>query len=349
MTEPSAIPMDAEPDFDRVETPPWEGENPSPVAPESQPGPEVVDERLETLNRIARRNHEQDFATDSTQAPPTAVSKKDAASISPEGGQETQPSGAVPGGNPSDGTGAVAMPSGDLVAVTIDGKTEMVPLKTVVKGYQIESAARKRLGEAAVLYKRLRQREMTLASAGNANPSGISASIPTQGTVADPGSDSPTSQEIHGYLDRVEPESSATATAAPVNPEHLAEYVFLRQEVRGEKQRLIDSQPHIARDSKLATMHAQMVMETMEAQPGLPTRDYFDHATETINQWLAQLTTAKLTRPTDAGQRLMNKRDATSKQAPSGIHRKVPSGTDAPAPPTYADKIRQMKQARGLT
>lgn len=348
MTEPSAIPMDAEPDFDRVETQPWEGESLPQATPEPKPGLEVVDERLEALNRIARRNHEQDFATEPTQTPPTTSSTKDTAGISQESNQE-KPPGTIPNTSQSDGTGAVAMPSGELVAVTIDGRTEMVPLKTVVKGYQIESAARKRLGEAAVLYKRLRQREMTLSSLGNSNPSGTPASIPTQGTVADQGSDNPTNQEIHGYLDRVQPDAPATASTAPVNPEHLAEYVFLRQEVRGEKQRLIDSQPHIARDAKLAAMHSQMVMETMEAQPGLPTRDYFDHATETINQWLVQLTTAKLTRPTDAGQRLMNKREATSKQAPSGVHRKVPSGTDAPAPPTYADKIRQMKQARGLT
>ncbi|HIJ83886.1 MAG TPA: hypothetical protein HPQ00_06735, partial [Magnetococcales bacterium] len=172
---------------------------------------------------------------------------------------------------------------------------------------------------------------------------------PLPGQPADPGSDPPSHQEMQNYLEQVEPETPAATTMAPVNPEQLAEYVFLRQEVRGEKQRLVDTQPHIARDAKLSGMHAQMVMEAMETQPGLPTRDYFDHATEAINQWLVQLTTAKLTRSSDPGQRLMDKRTATSKQAPSGIHRKVPSGTDSPSPPTYADKIRQMKQARGLT
>ncbi|MBF0146372.1 MAG: hypothetical protein HQL84_09980 [Magnetococcales bacterium] len=347
MSDTSAIPMDAEPGLERVETPPWDETPASPTADTAQPGPEAVDERLEALNRIARRNHEQDNNITTSRVPTPDAEQNLAAGAIPGSQDQGDPNAATNAATNQEEAMAAPDRSEERVAVTIDGRTEMVPLKTVIKGYQIESAARKRLGEAAALYKRLRQRESTLGTAGTPPPHTGTPGFPSP-PAGDSGAEQPTPDEIQGYLERNEPVATQ-APAAPVNPEQLAEYVFMRQEVRSEKQRLGDTQPHIARDPRLSGMHAHMVMEAMEEQPGLPTREYFDHATEAINQWLLQLTTAKLTRTTESGQRLMDKREATNKQAPVGIHRKVPSGTDAPAPPTYADKIRQMKQARGLT
>lgn len=350
MTELSAIPVDAESDPTHT-SPPTEGDATTPNQSTPQEKSEPGDERLETLNRIARRNHEQATDPQTTPEPQKTSPTTDSPSKkTPDEQQSRETRESEPNSNRSENNGSTQRHSDELVPVTIDGRTEMIPLKTVVKNFQIEAAARKRLNEAAVIYKRLRQHETVSTPTNNPPQPGTTGPSPEKNATTAPGENLPFNREARNLLDQAEPESpTSVAATAPVNPEQLAEYVFLRQEIRGEKQRLIDTQPHIARDAKLSGMHAQAVMEAMENYPGLPTRDYFDHATESVNQWLVQLTTAKLTRSTDTGQRLMDKRAATSKQAPSGINRKVPSGTDAPSPPTYADKIRQMKQARGLT
>ncbi|MBF0109268.1 MAG: hypothetical protein HQL76_08840 [Magnetococcales bacterium] len=344
MSDTSAIPLDAETEPERPETPPWDTETPSPAAPHPPEETPPVDERLEALNRIARRNHERN---ETPARPEPTFPEAAAADRSDESDKETpSQNGSMPPGTRDGHAETMPVRSDERVPVTIDGKTELLPLDTVVRGYQIEAAARKRLGAAASIFKRLKQRESSLVPSGHPSLAVAPTPPPSQGRES--ATETTSIQEMEEYLQQSEPEQPRPAIA-PVDPEQLAEYVFLRQEVRSEKQRLIDAQPHIARDARLSGMHANIVMETMEAQPGLPTRDYFDHATEAINQWLLQLTTARLSRTSDTGQRLMDKREATNKQAPMGIHRKVSSGTDAPAPPTYADKIRQMKQARGLT
>lgn len=58
-----------------------------------------------------------------------------------------------------------AVPASDrqMVKVKVDGEEQERPLEEVVKGYQIEAAARKRLEEAALQKKDLEQREKELA------------------------------------------------------------------------------------------------------------------------------------------------------------------------------------------
>lgn len=60
---------------------------------------------------------------------------------------------------------APAVPASDrqMVKVKVDGEEKEVPLEEVVKGYQIDSAARKRLEEAALQKKELEQKEKELA------------------------------------------------------------------------------------------------------------------------------------------------------------------------------------------
>ncbi|MBF0422974.1 MAG: hypothetical protein HQL73_08280 [Magnetococcales bacterium] len=354
MTENSAIPMDAEPESEVGAPPPVERASPdaeTSIGPDAPPHDVVNkeerrDERLETLNRIARHIHDQDGANHTppvNRFPPAAGEDGG----NPSGG--TQGSPALPVIEPVQPStaGTPATPPSDLVEVTIDGRTEKVPLKQVIKGYQIESAARKRLNEASLLYKKLREQEVALNT----------SAMPTVPISTTPAASPPTpasgmthsGQEVQGVVGQSQPTVSTAAAPAPrVDTESLVNIVMARQEVRQEKERLHDIQPHIARDERLRQMHAQMAYDAMLEQPGLSTREYFDQASESINQWLMQLSTARLTRSSGTGQRLMDKREATSKQAPSGVHRKVPSGTDAPPPLSYADKIMQMKKARGL-
>ncbi|MBF0436455.1 MAG: hypothetical protein HQL77_13910 [Magnetococcales bacterium] len=352
MTETSAIPMDAEPETHHIDTPPVEdapqsnetSEIPAGDDPKSGQKEEPKDERLEALNRIARRNRELDAQNRNASSAPSQPELKDSNGQKPGENSDSPASSAKTASKPE--SASPAQSRDELVPVTVDGKTEMLPLKTVIKGYQIESAARKRLEEASMMVKRLREQGVTSA------PSGTSPAATPAPTVTSPptpvSGSAPTDQDMPGHLAQSQTMAPTTAVQSPADTEALVSLVLIRQDVRNERMRLNETQPHIARDPRLYGMHSQMVIDAMRSTPGLPTKEYFDHASESINKWLMDLSTAKLTRTTEPGQRLLDKREATSKQAPSGVNRKVPSGTDAPPPLTYADKIRQMREARGL-
>lgn len=347
MTETSAIPMDAEPATLSIDTPPpVEGVpqnietsgKPAGADPKSGQKEEPKNERLEALNRIARRNRELDaLHRDAASAPPPSELKGNDGPT-PRETTNSPASTAKPANKPE--SASPTQSQDELVPVTVDGKTEMLPLKTVIKGYQIESAARKRLEEASMMVKRLREQEVAMAPA-----------TVHQGVTSPPApvSNSTTGQEVPGHLAQPQTFTPNVAVQTPADTEALVNLVMIRQDVRNERLRLNDTQPHIARDPRLYGMHYQMVIDAMRSTPGLPTKDYFDQASESINKWLMDLSSTKLTRATEPGQRIQDKREATSKQAPSGVNRKVPSGTDAPPPLTYAEKIKMMREARGLT
>lgn len=248
-----------------------------------------------------------------------------------------------------------AVPASDrqMVKVKVDGVEQELPLEEVVKGYQIDAAARKRLEEAALQKKELEQKERELAEReaklhGN-DDGGVPSGTPDESTVET--ARALVERLVEGDIDEaVEMLAQViggkpTAAAPAVDESKISEMISqaeaqreYEREMKSAKQLFDSEYGEINKDPHLAKVANDIFAAELQAGK-LPT-EAAKAAGDGTREWLRQLSGGPA--PAASADRTARKQTIDTLPSAGGRSVSTQAGTE-----TTADVIADMRRSRG--